>query len=113
MLKRVLGPVLGAVSLAALATALPGAASAQSAILQQPSLSASQIAFVYGGDIWTVPRAGGRAVRLTVGVGVESAPVFSPDGRTIAFTGEYDGNVDVYTVPVSGGLPRRVTYHPT
>ncbi len=113
MLKRVLGPVLGTVSLAALATALPGIASAQSAILQQPSLSASQIAFVYGGDIWTVPRAGGRAVRLTVGVGVESGPVFSPDGRTIAFTGEYDGNVDVYTVPVSGGLPRRVTYHPT
>lgn len=89
-----------------------GAAEAQSAILQQPTLSATQVAFVYGGDLWTVPRAGGRAQRLTVGVGVESGPVFSPDGRTLAFTGEYDGNIDVYTVPVAGGLPRRITYHP-
>jgi tricorn protease len=89
-----------------------GGAEAQSAILQQPTMSASQVAFVYGGDLWTVPRAGGRAQRLTVGVGVESGPVFSPDGRTLAFTGEYDGNIDVYTVPVGGGLPRRITYHP-
>ncbi|MEQ7155447.1 S41 family peptidase [Brevundimonas aurifodinae] len=89
-----------------------GSAEAQSAILQQPTMSASQVAFVYGGDLWTVPRAGGRAQRLTVGVGVESGPVFSPDGRTLAFTGEYDGNIDVYTVPVAGGLPRRITYHP-
>ena len=81
-------------------------------ILQQPSLSHDLIAFVNAGDLWTVPRAGGAATRLTTGVGIESAPLFSPDGRTIAFTGEYDGNVDVYTVPVAGGVPRRLTWHP-
>src|SRR6185437_15370316 len=70
------------------------------------------VAFVNAGDIWIAPRGGGRATRLTIGVGVESAPIFSPDGRTIAFTGEYDGNVDVYTVPVGGGVPHRVTWHP-
>jgi tricorn protease len=70
------------------------------------------IAFGYAGDLWTVSREGGRAVRLTNGVGLESAPVFSPDGSTIAFTGEYDGNTDVFTIPAAGGIPHRVTYHP-
>ena len=51
-------------------------------------------------------------MRLTTGVGLESAPVFAPDGGTIAFTGEYDGNTDVYTIPAAGGIPQRVTYHP-
>jgi len=91
---------------------LAGGAAAAATILQQPAMSRDQIAFVYGGDLWTVPRAGGRAFRLTTGVGVESAPLFSPDARTIAFTGDYDGNVDVYTVPVAGGVPSRVTFHP-
>ncbi len=81
-------------------------------LLQKPTLSRAQIAFVYAGDIWTVPRAGGDARRLTSGVGVETNPVFSPDGNTIAFTGEYDGNVDVYTIPSDGGVPKRLTYHP-
>lgn len=100
---------------AALLSGLAPAAAAQGdkAILQQPAISADRIAFVYGGDIWAAPRAGGRATRLTIGVGVESAPIFSPDGSTIAFTGDYDGNVDVYTIPASGGLPTRVTYHPS
>ncbi len=81
-------------------------------LLQQPALSHDLIAFSYAGDIWTVPRIGGKATRLTTGVGIESAPIFSPDGQTLAFTGDYDGNVDVFTVPVSGGIPHRVTYHP-
>ena len=81
-------------------------------ILQQPSISKDLIAFSYAGDLWTVPRAGGRATHLTMGVGIESQPIFSPDGRTIAFTGEYDGNTDVFTIPVTGGIPKRVTYHP-
>jgi len=81
-------------------------------ILQQPAISHDQIAFGYAGDLWIVPRAGGRAIRLTTGVGVESGPIFSPDGRTIAFTGEYDGNTDVFTIPASGGVPQRITYHP-
>jgi tricorn protease len=81
-------------------------------LFQSPALSRELIAFGYAGDLWTVSREGGRAVRLTNGVGLESAPIFSPDGGTIAFTGEYDGNTDVFTIPAAGGVPRRVTYHP-
>jgi tricorn protease len=77
-----------------------------------PTLSRTHIAFVYAGDLWTVPRAGGDAVRLTTGVGTETRPLFSPDGTTLAFSAEYDGNLDVYTVPAAGGVPRRLTYHP-
>jgi tricorn protease len=68
--------------------------------------------FSYAGDLWSVPREGGEAKRLTAGPGVETDPVFSPDGSLIAFTGEYDGNVDVFVMPASGGVPRRLTYHP-
>src|ERR1700735_1383277 len=81
-------------------------------IFQRPALSKDLIVFGYAGDLWSVPRAGGRAVRLTTGVGIETAPVFSPDGTTIAFTGEYDGNTDVFTIPATGGFPFAVTYHP-
>ena len=81
-------------------------------IFQHPALSKDLIAFGYAGDLWTVPRAGGVATRLTTGVGIETDPVFSPDGSTIAFTGDYDGNTDVFTIPATGGVPFRVTYHP-
>jgi tricorn protease len=81
-------------------------------LLQQPALSRTQIVFVFAGDLWSVPRDGGTATRLTSGVGIESHPVFSPDGTQIAFTGEYDGNVDVFVMPASGGVPRRLTWHP-
>ena len=81
-------------------------------LLQRPALSAKQIAFVYAGDVWVVDRAGGDARRLTAGVGLESYPVFSPDGETVAFAGEYEGNLEVYVVPASGGVPRRLTHHP-
>jgi tricorn protease len=81
-------------------------------LLRRPALSRTQIVFSYAGDLWSVPRDGGEARRLTVGPGVETDPVFSPDGSTIAFTGEYDGNVDVFVMPASGGEPRRLTYHP-
>ena len=81
-------------------------------IYQHPALSKDLIAFGYAGDLWTVPRAGGVAARLTSGVGIEMGPVFSPDGSTIAFTGDYDGNTDVFTIPATGGVPKRVTYHP-
>ena len=87
-------------------------AAAKPHIFQRPALSRELIAFTYAGDLWTVPRSGGRATRLTVGVGIETAPIFSPDGKTLAFTADYDGNTDVFTVPATGGVPIRVTYHP-
>ena len=81
-------------------------------LLREPALSKTQIVFTYAGDLWSVPREGGEARRLTAGPGVETAAVFSPDGSTIAFTGEYDGNVDVFVMPAQGGVPRRLTFHP-
>lgn len=81
-------------------------------LYQKPALSAQDIAFVYGGDLWVVSRSGGEARRLTSDIGLESDPAFSPDGRSIAFTGEYDGNPDVYVVPTAGGSPKRLTFHP-
>lgn len=81
-------------------------------LLQQPTLSKTHIVFVYAGDLWRVPRDGGDAVRLTVGPGLEADPAFSPDGTRIAFSGEYDGNVDVFVIPATGGVPERLTWHP-
>src|SRR5262245_50395532 len=81
-------------------------------LLRQPDIQGDRIVFVYGGDLWTVARQGGAAARLTSHDGVERFPKFSPDGRTIAFTAEYDGNVDAFTVPTEGGEPRRLTWHP-
>ena len=81
-------------------------------LLRRPALSRTQIVFSYAGDLWSVPRDGGEAKRLTTSPGVETDPVFSPDGSFIAFTGEYDGNVDVFVMPAAGGVPRRLTYHP-
>jgi tricorn protease len=80
-------------------------------ILREPSVSRTQIVFSHAGSLWIAGRDGGEARRLTTG-GHESNPIFSPDGTEIAFTGEYDGNPDVYVVAVSGGVPRRLTYHP-
>jgi tricorn protease len=96
-----------------LAAGRPALADAEKPLLlQRPTLSKTHIAFTYAGDLWTVPRAGGEARRLTSGVGLEFNPIFSPDGRYIAFSGEYDGNIDVYVIPAAGGEPRRLTYHP-
>ncbi|HXK61025.1 MAG TPA: hypothetical protein PLP42_14140 [Acidobacteriota bacterium] len=91
---------------------LPLAANDQPLLLQHPTLNQTHICFSYAGDLWLVPREGGEATRLTTGVGLEQRPLFSPDGRTLAFTGEYDGNVDIYTVPATGGVPKRLTFHP-
>jgi tricorn protease len=81
-------------------------------LFQKPTVNRTHIVFVYAGDLWSVPREGGDAKRLTNGVGEETDPFFSPDGMQIAFTGQYDGNTDVYVVPATGGVPRRLTYHP-
>ncbi len=81
-------------------------------LLRQPDISDSQIVFAYAGDIWITARDGGDAVRLTSFKGVESNPEFSPDGRRVAFSGEYGGNSDVFYVSVKGGSPERLTHHP-
>ncbi len=89
------------------------AASAQSpSIVRQPTMNKTHIVFTYAGDLWRVARSGGSAERLTSSIGTEGSPSYSPDGNWIAFTGEYDGNVDVFVMPANGGEPRRVTYHP-
>jgi len=81
-------------------------------LLQKPTLSRTDIVFVFAGDLWTVPRHGGEAKRLTSSPGIETNPAFSPDGSQIAFTGEYDGNTDVFVMPAAGGVPKRLTWHP-
>ncbi|HLK20206.1 MAG TPA: PDZ domain-containing protein [Bryobacteraceae bacterium] len=95
-----------------LAAALFAVAGWSAELLEKPTLSQSSIVFVYADDLWSVPREGGQAKRLTAGGGQKTNPKFSPDGSQIAFTAEYDGNVDVFTVPASGGVPKRVTFHP-
>jgi tricorn protease len=81
-------------------------------LLLEPSLSRTQIAFSYGGDIWTVDRSGGEAHRVVAPGGDHHMPIFSPDGSKIAYTGRQDGNVDVYVIDAAGGEPLRLTYHP-
>ena len=82
--------------------------------MRHPTVSATQIVFQFAGDLWSVPRAGGDAVRLTASNdGANQSPIFSPDGKQIAFTGDYDGNLDVYVMPAGGGIPKRLTTHPS
>jgi tricorn protease len=82
-------------------------------MLSDPALSVQHLAFVYDGDLWIASRDGTGARRLTTHPGNEGAPHFSPDGRWLAFSGEYDGNTDVFVVSVAGGAPRRLTWHPS
>jgi tricorn protease len=90
--------------------AAPG--SAQTKLLRFPDIHGDQVAFSYAGDIWLAPATGGTAVRLTAHPGLELYPKFSPDGQWIAFTGQYDGDEQVYVVPTRGGEPRQLTYFP-
>ncbi len=98
-----------------LATALlsvPVMAQEANALLRFPDVHGDQVVFVYGEDIWSVPAAGGTATRLSIHEGEERYPKFSPDGKLIAFTGQYDGNSDVYVMNRHGGEITRVTFHP-
>src|SRR3954466_7735650 len=99
------------VALLLLAAAVPASAQVDARMFRQPAVSADKIAFVYAGDIWLVPKGGGDATRLSSPPGEESFPRFSPDGSTLAYSAEYDGNVDVYVVPTAGGTPVRLTHH--
>lgn len=81
-------------------------------MLAQPAISANHIAFIYAEDLWIANPDGSDPRRLTVDEGIESDPHFSPDGTLIAFSAQYDGNTDVFTIPVEGGIPTRLTWHP-
>src|SRR5690606_23679127 len=95
-----------------LAAGLPGLhAQVNARLFQFPDVSPTHITFVYGDDIWIAPKAGGQASRLSSPDGMESFPRFSPDGKQIAFSGNYDGNSDIYTISSQGGVPARVTHH--
>ena len=96
-------------SLASFAIASPGPSTR---LLRTPTVSATQIAFAYANNIWIVERSGGAARRLTSFAGATSNPHFSPDGKWIAFSGDYAGNADVFIIPSEGGEPKRLTWHP-
>ncbi len=96
---------------ATVATADPSIVPA-AGMLRWPDISADSIVFSYANDLWIVDRTGGTARPLASPPGAEMRPRFSPDGRTIAFMGNYDGGNDLYTVPVAGGVPVRVSHHP-
>jgi tricorn protease len=88
------------------------AAAAQTKLLRFPAIHGDKVAFTYAGDIWIAPVTGGTATRLTAHPGVEVFAKFSPDGKWIAFTGQYDGDEQVYVVPATGGIPKQLTYYP-
>jgi len=99
-------------SLALAASCLSGLASAQTRLLRFPDLHGDRVVFTYGGDLWLAPITGGTATRLTSARGVELFAKFSPDGRWIAFTGQIDGDEQVYVVRSDGGEPRQLTHYP-
>ena len=103
-MKRILG------LLAILAVSVAASAQEEARLLRFPATNGNEIAFTYAGDLWTVPVTGGEARRLTSHIGFEAFAKYSPDGKTIAFTGEYDGNREVYLIPAKGGEPERLTY---
>ncbi|MGF1455968.1 MAG: PDZ domain-containing protein [Alphaproteobacteria bacterium] len=110
------GKWLKSAAAAALLVALPGAGALaddhETLLLRSPTLSDTQLAFVYAGDIWIANRDGTAPRRLTTGAASEREPYFSPDGSMIAFTADYGDNADVYVISAEGGQPTRLTFHP-
>ena len=89
------------------------AADQEARLLRFPAIMGNQIVFSYAGDLYTVPADGGKARKLTSDIGYEMFSKISPDGKTVAFTGQYDGNTEVFTMPAEGGSPKRLTYTAT
>src|SRR5689334_6919797 len=87
-------------------------AAAQTKLLRFPDIYGDKVVFMYGGDLWTSSTSGGTATRLTAHPGTETYPKFSPDGKWIAFTGQYDGDEQVYIIPSTGGEPKQLTFYP-
>ena len=110
-MKRIVLSLVLLASVAGSASAAPSGENAR--LLRFPATNSSEVVFSYAGDLWTVPIQGGEARRLTSYIGYEMLARYSPDGKTIAFTGEYDGNREVYSIPAGGGEPVRLTYTAT
>ena len=110
-MKRIVLSLVLLASVAGSASAAPSGENAR--LLRFPATNSSEVVFSYAGDLWTVPIQGGEARRLTSHIGYEMLARYSPDGKTIAFTGEYDGNREVYSIPAGGGEPVRLTYTAT
>ena len=87
-------------------------ASAQTRLLRFPDIYKDKVVFTYAGDLWLAPAAGGTATRLTAHPGIELFAKFSPDGQWIAFTGQYEGDEQVYVIPSTGGVPKQLTWYP-
>lgn len=104
--------VVLAVATLLITSAVSGIDPKDTRLLEQPAISQDHIAFIYAHDLWVANADGSQPRRLTVDEGVESRPYFSPDGKHIAFSAEYDGNTDVFILPVEGGIPKRLTWHP-
>ena len=112
MLRRI-STLLAACAIAAVAaTQAAQPVSAQTKLLRFPDIHGDRVVFSYAGDLWLASTEGGLATRLTAHPGLELFPRFSPDGSRIAFTGQYDGDEQVYVIPASGGVPRQLTYYP-
>jgi tricorn protease len=106
MLRRILSAL-------AVAFCLTSAVYAQTKLLRFPDIFGDKVVFTYGGDLWTASTGGGNAVRLTAHPGVETYAKYSPDGKWIAFTGQYDGDEQVYVIPSEGGEPKQLTFYPS
>ncbi|SDS21977.1 tricorn protease [Formosa sp. Hel1_31_208] len=104
-MKRIILGLLGLITM--------GVSAQNTKLLRQPTLHGNEVVFVYANDLWKASTSGGIAIRLTSDDGYESNPHFSNDGKWIAFTAQYDGNIDVYVIASEGGEPQRLTYHST
>lgn len=113
MISRQLSAVLRLSFLVALVVLLAPTTYTQTKLLRFPDIYGDRVVFTYGGDLWTASAAGGAAIRLTAHPGMEVFAKFSPDGKWIAFTGQHDGDEQVYVIPASGGIPRQLTYYPS
>ena len=109
IVRSIVVSLLAGTTAPAIAAAEDGGAS----MYRFPDISNDEIVFAYGNDLWRIPIEGGTALPLASPDGVEVIPRFSPDGSEVAFVGNYDGNRDIYVVPTKGGMPRRITHHPT
>jgi len=110
--KRILLPFFAPALIVLSLLLFSASAVAQTKLLRFPDIQGDRVAFTYGGDIWTAPANGGTAIRLTAHPGIEVFAKFSPDGKWIAFTGQYDGDEQVYVIPSTGGVPRQLTFYP-